>query len=109
MVGEVSISGADYERRPSLLTTSNGAGRKRRPPKRIQQMILKRNGSLCAYCDAYLLPAEYTWDHITPYAYLGANPDNNWALACRRCNSRKGSLVFASAADARDYLSRTAA
>lgn len=94
----------EFDRKPSLLTQPSGSTRRRKPPKAIQRALIDQYGSCCAYCDRYLIPGEYRWDHVIPYAYLGENPDDNWALSCHDCNSRKGSMVFSSLEDARLYL-----
>lgn len=97
----------EFDRKPSALTQSIGATRRRKPPKAIQRELIDLQQSQCAYCDEYLIPSEYRWDHVTPYAYLGANPADNWALACQECNGKKGSLMFGSREEVRKYLAGT--
>jgi 5-methylcytosine-specific restriction endonuclease McrA len=96
----------EYERRPSMLTTSFGASRRRKPPKVIQRRLLEEYGNCCAYCDTRVSGQMIHWDHFVSYAYLGTNPDDNWVLACARCNLIKGSMIFGSIDEVREYVAK---
>lgn len=45
----------------------------------------------CSYCGIELEYADTTLDHITPLDRQGPNTFANTTVACRSCNSRKGS------------------
>ena len=47
-------------------------------------------GGECAYCGKFLPPAQCTVDHIVPRVLGGSNELENLALACTKCNGRKG-------------------
>jgi HNH endonuclease len=90
-----------------------GTGR-RKPEKAVQDRILGRQDGRCLYCGHRFgdtvwrhgqpVTLRLNWDHLIPYAYLAANPDDNWAAACHVCNGIKSSLIFQSVEDARDYI-----
>ena len=44
----------------------------------------------CQYCHTPLTLETSTLDHIIPRRAGGANEKDNFALACYRCNHRKG-------------------
>jgi hypothetical protein len=47
----------------------------------------ERDGSVCRYCGS---TDDLTVDHVVPRARGGSDNLENLAVACRRCNSRKG-------------------
>lgn len=53
----------------------------------LAPIILERDGAVCHYCGA---TDDLTIDHITPLARGGSNKPANLAVACRACNSSKG-------------------
>jgi hypothetical protein len=77
---------------------------RRRCPPRLHAITLERQRYRCLYCrtlfgtvvyrGARMIVTEVRWDHRIPYAYLQANPDENWAAACQVCNSIKNDLLF---------------
>lgn len=86
------------------------------PPKLLQEKILAEQRNRCAYCEVLfghwywgvrkLEFVKAVWDHFVPYVVLGANPDDNWKAACRRCNGIKSDKIFKTVEDARDYIYR---
>lgn len=56
----------------------------------VTEYLLEKWGRQCTYCQAEGVPLEK--EHITPKARGGTNAFSNLALACRRCNLKKGSL-----------------
>jgi 5-methylcytosine-specific restriction endonuclease McrA len=103
-----SFTLAEYEARPSVFEISIGhSARRRKPPKRIQDQIIAEQGLRCKYCYRSVgpdSPLRPHWDHFIPYAYCGGNPDDNWILSCHVCNAVKGSKVFDSVEDVREYI-----
>jgi hypothetical protein len=58
-------------------------------------MVIERAGGRCEYC---LMPQtasafQHEPDHITPLQHDGKTTTDNLALACVRCNRRKGPIV----------------
>jgi 5-methylcytosine-specific restriction endonuclease McrA len=62
-------------------------------PTALRREVIERAGNRCEYC---LLPAEVAFfphevDHVIAEKHGGATDADNLALACWRCNRRKGS------------------
>lgn len=104
----------------SRFTYGQGGGAKRRKPgKVIRDRILRRQDDRCLYCGHRFgdtvwrrgrqVTLMLNWDHLVPYAYLAANPDDNWVAACHVCNGIKSSLIFQSVEEARDHILARAA
>jgi hypothetical protein len=59
------------------------------------ELVALRAGHRCEYCHApeavFNFPFEV--EHIIPLMRDGADAADNWALACRACNVRKGAHV----------------
>ncbi len=59
------------------------------------ELVALRAGHRCEYCHApeavFNFPFEV--EHIIPLLHYGADTAQNWALACRACNVRKGAHV----------------
>jgi 5-methylcytosine-specific restriction endonuclease McrA len=53
--------------------------------------ICKRDNHQCAYCGKQLKDSEATIDHIVPRSKGGKHEWTNVAIACSRCNCKKGS------------------
>lgn len=53
------------------------------------QRLYKTQKGLCLYCGVPM-HEKYTVDHKTPLVRKGSNRSSNIALACKKCNSRKG-------------------
>lgn len=45
----------------------------------------------CAYCGEAVSDESASVDHVVPVSRGGTNEKSNYALACRRCNVKKGS------------------
>jgi HNH endonuclease len=61
-------------------------------PTALRREVIERAGNRCEYC---LLPAESAFfphevDHVVAEKHGGATDISNLALACWRCNRRKG-------------------
>lgn len=67
-----------------------------RAGRRVRQSdvrrLLKSQKGLCYYCRARMGDA-YTMDHVVPVSRGGSNSPENLVLACRSCNSRKGTRL----------------
>ena len=66
-------------------------------PARLRRRVLRRADNRCEYC---LLPDRYQGDppeidHVIPLKLGGGTVLDNLALACRRCNGRKGTNIAA--------------
>ena len=46
----------------------------------------------CAYCGVPLLPDDITMDHKIPLAQGGKSTKGNVVIACKPCNTKKGTL-----------------
>lgn len=57
----------------------------------VKALFIEQNG-LCAYCGEKLRPG-YHRDHMTPLEKMGSDGIANIALACPRCNWRKGTMT----------------
>lgn len=82
-------------RHPERLKATNHAGRMKRKavPGHFTAADLRRlhgeQGGCCYYCEIRL-DGKYHVDHTIPIARGGTNDPANLALACARCNLRKG-------------------
>lgn len=56
----------------------------------IREYLLEKWGRKCTYCNAKNIPLQI--DHIVPRCSGGSNRIDNLTLACKACNSKKGSL-----------------
>ncbi len=72
-----------------VLTTYNRLPRLRVPFSR--RNLHRRDGNHCQYCGRRLKAQDMTVDHVVPRSQGGRNSWENCVIACRRCNSRKGS------------------
>ena len=64
----------------------------------LREYLLHKWERKCAYCGAEGVPLQI--EHIQPVARGGTNRTSNLALACEKCNQRKGAM------DVRDFLKR---
>jgi len=84
------------------------------PDSSVRESILIAQRGLCHYCqrplDGYVFRGgkvtwlRVEWDHFTPFAYLGSNPDDNWVASCQVCNGIKSSLMFKTSEEAHEYI-----
>lgn len=58
--------------------------------KAAKARTLAEQGGKCFYCEAALLIADATWDHVVPKADGGSTHPANVVVACHTCNRRKG-------------------
>ena len=63
-----------------------------RIPREIQQRIRAEARNQCGYCQSQqaYIPAPLEIEHIIPTAKDGSDDEDNLWLACRLCNSYKG-------------------
>jgi hypothetical protein len=88
------------------------AVRRKRPPKKVQDEILKAQGDCCIYCgnpfgtvimrDSRFTQLVIHWDHYVPYAYQAGN--HGFVAACNVCNLLKSSHMFDNLEQARRHL-----
>ena len=85
-------------------TASDGFGNvrhRKRPPRRTDQdpaipkskvkpLLIERDGAACAYCGKSKPPEDLQVDHVVPRRRGGPDHQDNYKLACQRCNQRKG-------------------
>jgi len=64
----------------------------------IREYLLEKWGRNCVYCGKKDIPLEI--EHIKPKSLGGTNRISNLALACRKCNEKKGSCEI------EDFLSK---
>ena len=68
-------------------------GKRQRSAVRYSRLgVYMRDGWRCQYCSTACSYAEATRDHVVPRAHGGRTTWSNTCLACRDCNSKKGSL-----------------
>ena len=54
------------------------------------ELLLRRDGHLCAYCGERFRARDLSRDHVVPRVQGGADRWTNVVTACRACNQRKG-------------------
>ena len=54
-----------------------------------RQSLIKRDRSMCQYCNFKLNAAEITIDHIIPRAQGGQTSFLNCVVCCKKCNNKK--------------------
>jgi len=64
----------------------------------VREYLLNKWDRKCAYCDAQNLPLQV--EHIHPKSKGGSNRISNLALACEKCNLKKGTQ------DIKDFLKK---
>lgn len=52
--------------------------------------VLSRDGTWCVWCGRVMWPRDLTVEHLLPRARGGRGVPENLAVACRRCNRRRG-------------------
>ena len=67
-------------------------GIKRHAPLSKKNLFL-RDGGICQYCEKNLTLKACTVDHILPKSRGGMNTWENVALACTKCNQKKGARL----------------
>jgi hypothetical protein len=84
------------------------------PPKNVQTLILENQHGLCFYCGerfgnlyqrgTKIGSLRICWDHYLPFAYCGANKDDNFVAACQICNGIKSDKIFETVEEAKNYV-----
>jgi 5-methylcytosine-specific restriction endonuclease McrA len=86
-------------------------GVRRGPSASFRREQLERQEHRCIYCECDLsagstvarvaksgrlrrVRLRVEWDHLVPFSYCHANPDENFLAACQVCNGIKGSQMF---------------
>lgn len=95
---------------------STASGCRRKPSKREREQILHVQNDCCLYCCRKFgstlevfgktVFVSIRWDHWVPIAYRTDNRFKNFVAACQKCNAWKGSKVFETLEEARNYLAR---
>lgn len=67
-----------------------------RIPRPVQRRVREQADNRCGYCRS---PQKYVWgvleiEHIFPQAKGGSSDESNLWLACRLCNSFKGTQTY---------------
>lgn len=60
---------------------------RRRPSRRLRQLIMESQSGCCLSCEAVLADVEF--DHIIPLGLGGDNSPENWAAVCPSCHKIK--------------------
>lgn len=65
----------------------------------IKLRVLERDNFTCAYCGTEVIDSQtskqgWSVDHIIPLALGGSNDESNLVVACRLCNSKKGTKTI---------------
>jgi len=58
----------------------------------LKRLFNGRKHRKCAYCGKNLSIESASFDHVKPLSRGGYDKTRNGAIACRPCNSRKGSM-----------------
>ena len=72
--------------------TGKGTFKKKRIGRLKRLMFKGKNDAKCEYCRKRLVRETATFDHVVPQSAGGYHKQKNGALACKRCNSLKGSM-----------------
>lgn len=57
----------------------------------LRRAVYERDNGVCRYCGRQLGSDSFTIDHVFPVAKGGGDEESNLVVACRPCNSSKGS------------------
>lgn len=68
--------------------------KERQRQKKIREYVVKRDGSVCCYCDKYLDLKAITMDHIVPNSKKGTFNSTNLTVSCYYCNNNRGNKPF---------------
>lgn len=60
-----------------------------------REAIVQRDGSTCYLCGNGLRPSQVTLDHVVALTRGGPHSQDNLRVACRSCNSSKGTMDLA--------------
>ncbi len=113
---ETALSATETDFEPVYVFGSGAARRK--PSGALRARLLSKQMNRCLYCDCRFGQAVHrsggrrggwvqlrlNWDHFIPYAYSGANPQDNWVAACHICNGIKGPRMFDTVREASEWI-----
>lgn len=63
-------------------------------PKLTKKNVWLRDDGRCQYCERTINLSDATVDHVVPKSRGGQNAWENVALACSKCNQKKGSRLL---------------
>lgn len=66
--------------------------RRKRTGPQLRQLFGTRKRRPCTYCGRKLTTETATVDHVLAFSRGGYERRSNLTIACRECNSRKGSM-----------------
>lgn len=77
-------------RAPEIIVLTGYGGHPRPPQSFSKRFLYQRDEHTCQYCGVQPGRAQLTIDHVIPRSRGGRSTWTNCALACERCNGRKG-------------------
>lgn len=93
---------------------SNASRHRHKPTETERVKILERQENRCLYCQQLfgsyfirgekLVRVDCQYDHLDPFCYSQNNDVRNFVAACRTCNAWKGSKMFESVEQIRNFL-----
>lgn len=66
----------------------------RKRQKKIREYVVKRDGSVCCYCEKDLVTESITMEHIVPDSKRGTFNTTNLTVSCYECNNSRGNKPF---------------
>jgi len=66
----------------------------RKRQKKIKEYVVKRDGSVCCYCQKPLTSETITMEHIVPDSKRGTFNTTNLTVSCYECNNSRGNKPF---------------
>jgi hypothetical protein len=66
----------------------------RKRQKKIKEYVVKRDGSVCCYCQKSLTSETITMEHIVPDSKRGTFNTTNLTVSCYECNNSRGNKPF---------------
>lgn len=66
----------------------------RKRQKKIREYVVRRDGSVCCYCEKPLVTEKITMEHIVPYSKRGTFNSTNLTVSCYECNNSRGDRPF---------------
>lgn len=113
--GRLQCCGALVESKPTKFVRESAPEQRRRtPPKKDKDRILRQQEDQCFYCGARFgsirsrhgdpFVIKINWDHQLPYAMSQNNYAYNFVAACQVCNGIKSDRIFQTIDEAKIYL-----
>lgn len=81
--------GSGYMKHPSILKLKNYVKITATNTNFSRRVLIKRDKSICQYCDKKLVGEQITIDHIIPKCQGGGTSFTNCVVCCKKCNSVK--------------------